>query len=652
MNDNAPRLCTFAPLRLCGSKEVSLRKTFAWAFALLLSLILLAGCGRARPGTPTPLPPGTPVPQPTPNFQGAAQAAPSPTLDVDAVKAQLATRVAQAKTGAAATLTPTPTPSPTRRVVAAPVRSAASAALLNRPTALGIVGGFAALVDAPGGRTLQTLGPGSTVTLTGKSADGGWYAAYLDDGQAGWIAAGQVQVFGDDETLEVVGESFSPAIVVTMLAEASRPQPAIPVGTPIPTRQPVAPRGGDAPTGGEASSGTGGQTAQGPTASGPTAIVQVDALNVRAGPGTEYPRVGAVFLNDTVRLLARNEAGDWLQIEFPAAPEGFGWVYAPLVAPAEPVESLPVSDRVSAAPAPAGSTAPQAQAVAGLSGRLVFQARSGGDIYLYDLAGGGLRKLTSGTDPALSPDGRTVAFVRGGGENGLYLIDSDGGNERRIFDGNAPRTPKFSPDGRYIVFSVISGYGECWDVGFGICLPNQPPPQVPARKVSRERRTLARVDLNGGDYRDLASLNSSIAPDWHPWGIVYQSNAGLQITQDAPDAQTRPFLNEPRYQDPDWQPGPGRVVFQSREGNHWEIFIANADGGGVAALTRPPLGAQPDNVSPAWSPDGKWIVFLSNRDGAWRLWVMDDGGGNLQKLPIDAAIEYSYQAEQVVDWGP
>ena len=159
------------------------------------------------------------------------------------------------------------------------------------------------------------------------------------------------------------------------------------------------------------------------------------------------------------------------------------------------------------------------------------------------------------------------------------------------------------------------------------------------------------MDLNGGNFADIASLENAVSPDWHSWGIVYQSAAGLQITQDTSDATTRPLLSEYRFQDPNWQPGDGRIVFQSQEGSHWEIFGVNPDGGGLAALTRPSVGFQPHNVTPAWSPDGRWIVFLSNRSGEWRLWVMDAAGGNQQQLPVNVPIAYNFQAEQVVDWG-
>jgi hypothetical protein len=64
------------------------------------------------------------------------------------------------------------------------------------------------------------------------------------------------------------------------------------------------------------------------------------------------------------------------------------------------------------------------------------------------------------------------------------------------------------------------------------------------------------------------------------------------------------------------------------------------------------VAAYPHNVAPTWSPDGEWIVFLSNRTGEWALQVMQGDGSNQQQLSVDLPIEYSYQAEQVVSWGP
>lgn len=70
------------------------------------------------------------------------------------------------------------------------------------------------------------------------------------------------------------------------------------------------------------------------TPSGPVAIVYSDPeeqINVRLGPGTDYPRVGVLLNRQEVPALGRTPAGDWVQIIYQGVEEGVAWVYAPLV---------------------------------------------------------------------------------------------------------------------------------------------------------------------------------------------------------------------------------------------------------------------------------------------------------------------------------
>ena len=82
------------------------------------------------------------------------------------------------------------------------------------------------------------------------------------------------------------------------------------------------------------------------------------------------------------------------------------------------------------------------------------------DIYVRDRRSGEVRQLTDGLraqDPAVSPDGRQVAFVTNElGTMSLALIPFEGGNHRVLIagkDGDQLYTPRWSPDGRYIVYS-------------------------------------------------------------------------------------------------------------------------------------------------------------------------------------------------------
>jgi uncharacterized protein YraI len=73
---------------------------------------------------------------------------------------------------------------------------------------------------------------------------------------------------------------------------------------------------------------------------GSLAIVQ-QQLNVRSGPGTDFNALGTLNPQDVVSLTGKDPQGAWLQIEFPAGPEGKGWVNAAFVQ-AQGAENLPI----------------------------------------------------------------------------------------------------------------------------------------------------------------------------------------------------------------------------------------------------------------------------------------------------------------------
>jgi len=63
-----------------------------------------------------------------------------------------------------------------------------------------------------------------------------------------------------------------------------------------------------------------------------TVITEEPQINVRMGPGSAvYPVVGTLPRGATAPALGRSPGGDWIQIEFPGAPNNKGWVYSPLV---------------------------------------------------------------------------------------------------------------------------------------------------------------------------------------------------------------------------------------------------------------------------------------------------------------------------------
>ena len=88
---------------------------------------------------------------------------------------------------------------------------------------------------------------------------------------------------------------------------------------------------------------------------------------------------------------------------------------------------------------------------------LVFTAL--GHLFRLPTNGGKARQLTFGpwfdSDPAISPDGRSVVFAsdRDGESNGnLFLLDLESGNLRQLTHEHWAARPVWSPDGTHISY--------------------------------------------------------------------------------------------------------------------------------------------------------------------------------------------------------
>ncbi|HEY3822454.1 MAG TPA: hypothetical protein VGL81_35050 [Polyangiaceae bacterium] len=80
-----------------------------------------------------------------------------------------------------------------------------------------------------------------------------------------------------------------------------------------------------------------------------------------------------------------------------------------------------------------------------------------------DLDGSGLTLLGAGSDPAWSPHGDRIAFVRDvGGHSHVFVAKADGTGARQLTEGpDDDRQPAWSPDGRSLVFcSAHGGQGQ------------------------------------------------------------------------------------------------------------------------------------------------------------------------------------------------
>ena len=97
--------------------------------------------------------------------------------------------------------------------------------------------------------------------------------------------------------------------------------------------------------------------------------------------------------------------------------------------------------------------------------RIAFTTTRDGEfqqIYVMNADGTNQTRVTNNSEynysPAISPDGSMIAYSSerhgdGGLRNRIYLINSDGSNEREVIIPGSSFSPAFSRDGRRIVFS-------------------------------------------------------------------------------------------------------------------------------------------------------------------------------------------------------
>ena len=100
-------------------------------------------------------------------------------------------------------------------------------------------------------------------------------------------------------------------------------------------------------------------------------------------------------------------------------------------------------------------------------GKLLAYASDGGgdgslDIWVRQMAGGQPLRLTSNSadnmEPTFSPDGARIAFYSQREGGGIYITSALGGEQRLI--AKPGRGPRFSPDGRWLAYYVGAGGGR------------------------------------------------------------------------------------------------------------------------------------------------------------------------------------------------
>jgi TolB protein len=251
--------------------------------------------------------------------------------------------------------------------------------------------------------------------------------------------------------------------------------------------------------------------------------------------------------------------------------------------------------------------------------RVVYVAETGPKnarvkrIAIMDADGSNHRYLTEGRSTALtprfSPDGRQLVYMSYLGRMPrVFVIDIATGNERLLVPGRIMTfAPRFSPDGRNIVFSM----------------------------AQNGNTDLYVVNAYGGPPRRLtATPGADTSPSYSPDGsrIVFESDRSgtqqLYMMNADGSGQRRISFGGGRYASPVWSPRSNLIAF-TRIAGSFNIGVMDSSGGNVKILTD---GWQDEG--PSWAPNGQFVMFHRTTQGSGQsvLYAVSVNGGRARRL--------------------
>lgn len=198
-------------------------------------------------------------------------------------------------------------------------------------------------------------------------------------------------------------------------------------------------------------------------------------------------------------------------------------------------------------------------------------------------------------EPAVSRDGRFLAFVQNRGNLSLALVIKDLMNSTQAevppgggFSGM--HSPAIAPDNSRVLYSYPEeGRQHLFSVGINA--------KSPTRLV------------------DSSGINNwpSFSPDGQQ--VVFSStrDGDYELYVMKSDGTDVRRLTDSPKQDirPRWSPDGRRIAFTSNRDGNYEIYFIAPDGSGLSRFTNHP--EQDDYAT--WSPEGRQLVFVAERDG-------------------------------------
>lgn len=238
----------------------------------------------------------------------------------------------------------------------------------------------------------------------------------------------------------------------------------------------------------------------------------------------------------------------------------------------------------------------------------------------------------SATSPALSPDGRMLAFIKGEstffGPGQVYVKQlPDGEPVQLTDDAQLKMSPKFSPDGSRITYGTLGGTG--WDTWVVPVLGGQP------GLFLSNAEGLTWIDTGAGQPRLLFSettgrdIQMAIA-------TATESRAEHRVVYLPPETG----MAHRSYLSPDGK----HVLLIEMDYYSWlPCRLTPFDGSSPGK----PVGPTPAQCTDAaWSPDGKWMYFSANAGSGFHIWR--------QRFPDGAPeqVTSGVTEEEGIEFGP
>ena len=213
-----------------------------------------------------------------------------------------------------------------------------------------------------------------------------------------------------------------------------------------------------------------------------------------------------------------------------------------------------------------------------------------GHLYSADSESGDLRQITASTvtetQPAVSPDGRRIAFTSGTDDSNIMLMALDGSSSRPLLATSRSETdPAWSPvNSQFAYVTTAGGVPEIW-----------------MRNANGSVPTLL-VRPEGSDIYDIEKLNFS--PDGSR--ISFDQYGEHHVTAIVNVAGGRPVIPDPQSSDQhgiSWSPDGNWIAYRRLNGARWELVKRPVGGGDAVLLEEAAEGGSKTE----WSSTGEWI---------------------------------------------